>query len=79
MSYLKIKMKLTVDFPKKENKNLKMHKLRHDFKTLQEAVIDVVRKFFEKEDTEYFEKANSPGKKPKKDIEKIMNPKEKGK
>lgn len=71
------KMKLTVDFPKKENKNLKMHKLRHDFVTLQEAVIDVVRKFFAREDTEYFNKVNSPKQNKTKKIEDLMNPKEK--
>ncbi len=70
-------MKLTVDFPKKENKNLKMHKLRHDFITLQEAVIDVVKKFFEREDTDYFEKTNSPKKKSGKDYTKSLEDKKK--
>ena len=43
---IKFKMKITVDIPEKLNKELKMHKVRQDFINLQEALVDVLKKFF---------------------------------
>jgi len=42
-------VKLQVDIPKELNKKLKVYKIKKDFITLQEAVLDILNKFLEKE------------------------------
>lgn len=39
-------MKILVDIPKEPNKRLKIYKIENDFITLQDAVIDILFKFF---------------------------------
>ena len=42
-------MKLQVDIPKELNKKLKIYKLKQDFVTLQEAILNILDKFLIKE------------------------------
>lgn len=37
-------MKIQLDIPKKINKELQIYKIRNDFKNLQEAVIDILKR-----------------------------------
>jgi len=39
-------MKLQADIPEELNKHLKMHKVRFDLATLEDALIDVLAEFF---------------------------------
>jgi len=42
--------KINADLPEDLNQKLKVHKAKNNFSDLPEALVDVVRKFFEKED-----------------------------
>lgn len=50
--------KIQVDIPEALNKSLKMHKIRYNFDTLQDALVDALDRFFATEDYNYFEKMN---------------------
>jgi len=39
-------MQIQIDLPKELNKKLKLYKLENDFNLLQEALLDVLDKFF---------------------------------
>jgi len=39
-------MKIQTDIPRELNQHLKMHKIRNDFETLQDALIDILCEFF---------------------------------
>jgi hypothetical protein len=39
-------MKIQVDIPDNLNKEMKIYKIRKDFVTLQEAIIDIISQFF---------------------------------
>ncbi len=43
-------MKIQTDIPEELNKKLKIHKIENDCKDLQEALIDVLNKYFKVKD-----------------------------
>lgn len=49
-------MKIQADIPKELNQHLKMHKVRKDFVSLEEALIDVLCEFFKQPKEIYLNK-----------------------
>ena len=52
-------VKVQIDYKSnKLDKAIQVYKIRHNFVTKAEAIVDVLKRFFSKEDSEYFIKAN---------------------
>lgn len=46
-------MKIQADIPKELNQHLKMYKIKNDFLTLQDALIDILCEFFKQPKKDY--------------------------
>lgn len=42
-------MKIQIDIPNDLNKNLKLYKIKNNFETLQDSIINILNKYFDDE------------------------------
>ena len=47
-------MKIQIDLSKEIMKKLELHKLKYDLKDKRDALVDIAKRFFEKEDYDTF-------------------------
>jgi len=51
-------MIIQTDIPEEMNRLLKLHKVKYGFRTLQGALLDILKKYFKDNEGEYFLEVN---------------------